>query len=274
MNKLKINLVGGGFHHENPLCSSHKNSNKYVEWITNGSADISIHIDQHIFQFGSNKKKYAWLAESSIVIPNVINELKQYYNDISKHYELIFTHDKRLLSLGDKMKFVITNACPWVQDRQIFTKSKLVSMIVSDKKGLPGYEYRLQWKSKMEGLVDIYGRGINPIDKKEDGLKDYMFSFAMENSNYPSIFCEKLTDCFATGTVPIFWGTPDIGDFFNLDGIIILTDNFDIKMLTPELYYSKMDAIKDNFQRAIDLPTAEDYIYLNYLSFQHSQTKS
>jgi hypothetical protein len=43
-----------------------------------------------------------------------------------------------------------------------------------------------------------------------------------------------------------------------------LDDNFDVSTLTEELYYSKMDAIKDNFERANNLPVAEDYLYENY----------
>jgi hypothetical protein len=46
-------------------------------------------------------------------------------------------------------------------------------------------------------------------------------SFAFENANYPGAFCEKLTDFFATGTIPIYWGNPDIGEFFDTNGIII-----------------------------------------------------
>ena len=127
------------------------------------------------------------------------------------------------------------------------------------------------------GKVDHYGRGFanelpwsyeyNGIEEsgKLIGLKDYRFSFAFENENYDSAFCEKLTDCFATGTVPIFWGSPNIGEYFDLDGIIIFDENMDVDSLSEELYLSKMDSIKRNFQLSIDLPSSEDYIYLNYL---------
>jgi hypothetical protein len=265
MIKLPINMVGGGFQHS--TSSSGYEIPKLIEWRKDLSADISIHIDEAISSYGYERIKFAWIAESSAIVPHVIEYVKSNYNELIKHYKFIFTHDKRLLSIGDRIKFVIPNAYPWVQDKKIHNKTKLVSMIVSNKSGLYGYNYRLEWRDRMAktGKVDIYGRGINPIEKKEYGLNEYMFSFAMENSNYPSAFCEKITDCFATGTIPIFWGTEDIGEYFNLDGIIILNDSFDINSLTPELYYSKMDAIKDNFERAINLPTSEDYMYLNYL---------
>ena len=258
-------MVGGGFQHS--TASSGYEIPKFIEWKKDLTADISIHIDEAIPLYGYERTKFAWIAESSVIIPHVIDYVKANYNELIEYYKLIFTHDKRLLSLGDRMKFVIPNAYPWIKDKKIHNKTKLASMIVSNKSGLVGYNYRLEWRDKMAktGKVDIYGRGVNPVQIKEHGLNDYMFSFAMENSNYPSAFCEKITDCFATGTIPIFWGTPDIGDYFNIDGIIMLNDNFDIDILTPELYYSKMDAIKDNFERAINLPLAEDYMFSNYI---------
>jgi len=67
------------------------------------------------------------------------------------------------------------------------------------------------------------------------------------------------------GTIPIFWGTPDIGNYFNENGIIKLTDDFNISDLSVDLYHSKMDAILENYELSVNLPTAEDYIYLNYL---------
>jgi hypothetical protein len=68
-----------------------------------------------------------------------------------------------------------------------------------------------------------------------------------------------------TGTIPIYYGMPNIGDFFNKDGIIILNDDFKIEDLTFDLYKTKINAVIDNFERAKKLLVAEDYIYLNYI---------
>jgi hypothetical protein len=78
-----------------------------------------------------------------------------------------------------------------------------------------------------------------------------MFSVTIENDEYETYWSEKILDCFACGTIPVYHGAPDIGDYFNMDGIILLTDDFKVSDLTPELYYSKMDAIKDNFERTL-----------------------
>ena len=50
----------------------------------------------------------------------------------------------------------------------------------------------------------------------------------------------------------------------NPKGCIFLDDDFDVSTLTEDLYHSKMDAIKENFEKAIELPVAEDYLYTEY----------
>jgi hypothetical protein len=54
-----------------------------------------------------------------------------------------------------------------------------------------------------------------------------------------------------------------IGKVFNSDGIIALSNEFDV---SEELYYSKMDAIKENLEKAKEMEILEDFIYLNYFN--------
>jgi len=264
---MKINL-NAGFGLQPYNCTSNMNYNKHIEWVYDNSSDVSMFIDHSIpkgMAVCDNKKKYAWVLESKEIIPNIVEYVKQNYDLLSLHYEAIFTCNKELLSLGPAIKYSITNAVPWVQDRKIHNKYKLVSMISSNKSMCAGHNNRLKWVSKLKNDVDLYGSGFNWIDKKEDGLKDYMFSVAIENSSYDTYYTEKITDCFAVGTIPIFYGNKDIGNIFNPNGIIMLDDNFDIKSLNSDLYYSKIEAIRENFEIACNMQTAEDYIYKEYL---------
>ena len=135
-------------------------------------------------------------------------------------------------------------------------------MIASNKRMCEGHIKRLEWVERIGDQVDLYGRGFNEIANKEDGLCDYMFSVSIENGQYETYFTEKLLDCFATGTVPVYLGAPDIGNHFNMDGIIILSDEFDV---SEDIYYSKLDAIKDNLERAKEMEILEDFIYVRYL---------
>ena len=275
---INMNMVAGGFQHD--VCSSALNKNKHVNWKKDNSANISIHIDDGLFlKPDKNKLNFGWICESSSIIPNVIKNILENVDEYQSKFQFIFTHDKRIVEKNPNFfKFVIPNACPWIRNRKIYQKSKNTSIIVSNKNWTEGHKYRLSVLDKIKnGGVDVFGRGTNSelpwtfFDKNLEesgkllGLKDYRFSFCFENDNYDSIFCEKITDCFATGTIPIFWGTPSIGDYFNKDGIIIYDNNFDIKILTEELYNLKKMEIEDNFNKCIDLPTSEDYFYLNYI---------
>ena len=54
---------------------------------------------------------------------------------------------------------------------------------------------------------------------------------------------------------------------FNIDGIIELTDDFDLNTLTPELYKEKFEAVQDNFERVISLKMADDELYENIQTY-------
>ena len=255
-------MVGGGFQHID--CSSHGHIPKHVKWVKDGSASISIHIDSGLTRpIDKTKKNYGWLSESKTINGYLYIWCVNNISYIEENFEHIFTHDTELVKLSDKFKLVICSAKHWVKDIGIHKKSKLISMIGSNKVMCPEHKYRQQIITQYTGKVDLFGRGFNPIINKEDGLNPYYFSIAMENGTYPLMYSEKITDCFATGTIPIYYGTSDISNIFNPDGIIML-DNFNIDMLSPELYYSKIEAIKDNYQISINMPVAEDYIYLHY----------
>ncbi len=265
MGKQKINMVGGGFQHD--VCSSAGSTPKLIEWVKGQhTAPISIHIDSAVVTTPTNKNKlnYGWLSESKTIQPKVYEWCVNNIPYIEDNFELLFTHDKSLTELSDKIKLVICSAKPWVQDCGIFEKTKLVSMIASSKVMCEEHRYRQQIIKKFRGKLDHYGRGYNPINKKEDGLKDYCFSIAMENHTYALAYSEKITDCFATGTIPIYWGC-DLNEVFDNEGIIYLDDDFKIEDLSTDLYMSKLESVKNNFEIVVNMPTTEDYIYENYI---------
>ena len=149
-------------------------------------------------------------------------------------------------------------------------------MIASNKGYKEGHRRRLKvvqaYVDKF-GQEDLYGWGLThelPLKEKSRGLRDYMFSFACENANYPTYFTEKLTDCFACGTIPVYYGTAGVAQYFDPDGIIFLDqsspwDNIPWDKLTPEYYESKKDVIQQNYEIAVSMRVAEDYMYGNYL---------
>lgn len=263
MDKVKINMVGGGFQHS---ISTNDLPPKFIEWIKDGSASISIHIDNGLhLPFNDQTKNYGWLCESKTIIPHLYEWAKNNIELLKNKFIKVFTHDVELSKSSDIFQLTQCSAKSYLSHGEIYPKTKLVSMIASNKTMCSEHIYRQQMIHKFSKDCDHFGRGYNPINNKEDGLKDYCFSFAMENATYSNMFTEKITDCFMTGTIPIYYGISNIGDYFNTDGIIILDDNFKIEDLSFELYHSKIDAVIDNLKRSIDFPHAEDYILKTFI---------
>jgi hypothetical protein len=261
---MKIGLIGGGFHHAFSSTLSKKPT--YFEWSKGNIEDVTFFIDDSISQ-GLNtscKRKFAWLVESRDIIPNAIEYVKNNYEAISKSYELLFTHSKEIYDLADNFVYLPSHGY-WIEFPKIYNKTKLVSMISSSKNWTNGHRYRLQKIEEFRNKVDLYGRGFNEIDKKEQGLCDYMFSIVVENDSYKTYWSEKILDCFATGTIPIYYGSPDISNYFNMDGIIILDENFNIEMLNESEYLKRLDAIKDNFNRCLEYDIIEDIIFEKWI---------
>jgi hypothetical protein len=264
MSKYKINLFCGD---NLEPSSSALNATKHVQWVYDGSGEVNIYVSQRALDAlndTSGKPTYIWLLESKQIIPQYYQWIIDNYEFVTSRVDGIFSCDKELCAKYPKISYSVINAVPWVQDRKVHEKTKLVSMIASNKRMCEGHVRRLQFVDKFRDKLDFYGRGFNEISCKEDGLRDYMFSVGIENAVYDTYFTEKLTDCFACGTIPIFYGCKGVTEYFNEDGIIFLDDDFDLSMLTKDLYYSRIDAIKDNFERSINFPVAEDYLYLNY----------
>lgn len=267
MEKYKINLVGDSFTHltgGNKGYSVAGKESKFVQWVKDDSLPETVYVDAWINQAFTDKIsgiKYAWLLESKCVTPDIVDEVKSNYEEYFKVFKYIFTHNKELLDLDDRFKWCPANGF-WIKEPKIYEKSKMISMISSNKNFTEGHLKRLEWLSRIGDQVDVYGRGFNEIEFKEEGLCDYMFSVVIENGFYESYFTEKILDCFATGTIPVYLGSPDIKNYFNEDGIIFLTDEFDV---SEEIYYSKMDAIKDNLKRIEEIEVLEDFIYKQYL---------
>ena len=267
MEKYKINLVGDSFTHltgGNKGYSVAGKESKYVQWMKDGTGNGTVYVDNWIeqaFVEDVEGPKYAWLLESKFVTTQIVDSMRLFPTKYLEKFDIIFTHNKELLNIDPKFKW-----CPaqgfWIKEPKIYEKSKMISFITSNKNFTEGHKKRLEWVERIGDQVDLYGRGFNEIATKEEGLCDYMFSVVIENGFYESYYTEKILDCFATGTIPVYLGSSDIGNHFNKDGIIDLTEEFDV---SEEIYYSKMDAIKENLERVKEIEVLEDFIYKNYL---------
>lgn len=274
MNKLKASW--SPFPIEYSSCSSLKP--KTFEW-SNTEGIATVWIDNNILNHtGSPEGNFGWFCESSEVLPYLKKELIQNYQRYKNHFTAIFTCDHEIIA-KDPSFFIFNppgSNMPWTKpDRyRIPEKNKICSMIASSKNMTTGHRMRIEIASAYKNLIDIFGgaagtnrigMGIGPNGdwwrSKEEALAPYMFSIVIENASYPNYYTEKITDCFALGVIPIYWGSPNIGDDFNTDGIIQWYDGFDPKSLTRELYESKLVSVLDNLERVKNLEFSDDMLF-------------
>jgi len=227
---------------------------KTFNW-TNANSEIQVYMDSALVQGTKvpyHNKKFGWFCESRIVKQNVFDNIKHNLNTYKNSYRKIFTCDSELINL-DPNFFVFNFAgsnLPWTPANEfnIHDKTKLVSFLCSNNSMTAGHRYRLSCASKLKSKVDLYGNAFGATSigtngashyhhkPKTEAMKPYCFSIAMENTKYNCYFTEKITDCFANGVIPVYFGTDDICKYFDLNGIITFTDNFDPSMLSVELY--------------------------------------
>lgn len=142
-------------------------------------------------------------------------------------------------------------------------KKFAASMIASYKDALPGHILRRGIITRLPetvGQLPIHKHSSPPhIPEVERGrlFTEFQYAIAVENCNYNNWMTEKLFDCFVARTIPIYWGCPNLGEYFNLDGIFQVANYEDVvrvlESITPDTYREKAAAIEDNFNRCVDV---------------------
>jgi len=194
-------------------------------------------------------------------------------HNTDKKIDRLLTWDKKLLEFRYAKFCPVTDSTQWTgcteKDFKVYPKTKLLSAISSNKAMVPGHIIRLNFIDKIKDRLDLYGRGFNEIENKLKGLKDYMFSVVIENATTTNGFSEKIQDCFLTGTIPIYHGPKNIGEFFDIEGILTFDTqeelNSILDSLNEDMYYSKIGAIWSNYLKAFQYPTFNDSIGDLYL---------
>jgi len=270
-NKIILKIVDGAFAHcvynNNPVPPT--TFSKYLVWDRNLSEfeDIVFYTDSDILNPQQNhSKRIAWLTEPYCKQPYVYNWILE--NNYL--YDYILTTEKVLLDRGENFIFAPGCGC-WIEvnSRKVdYKKTKLVSIITSEKnkEGTDHYK-RHEIIKKYSDMIDIMGRGYKPIEPIQDGLIDYMFNLALENQSRDFYFSEKLINPIMVGTIPIYYGCKGIDKFFDTRGMILFKEVFEVEQILKELgsklYQSILPYAKENFKRAQEYVSSEDWMYEN-----------
>jgi hypothetical protein len=141
--------------------------------------------------------------------------------------------------------------------KEITVKSKVMSIIVSEKQFAPGHMYR---HTLVESIInnnlpiDIYGRGsgqytgmnrrIMGTFKDVEPYDEYLFSVCVENYICNHYFSEKIITPLMYNCMPLYYGCKNINSYventINLTGNVLFDLNLIVDILKhPQEYYKK-----------------------------------
>ena len=238
-----------------PVCfSNHQLQLPEMNWQVSVSVDMFNFSDETPF-------RVFWHTEPEALIPLEEKLIRNH-----KFYDLILTYNQQVLSQCANAKLFPPGSV-WCQSSDVSQKALRVSYLTSSKNMCPGHQYRQDIYNCLPEYIDTHfgsQKLIIPVTKhksppylatKHELLVPYQFSIVMENCQMTNNFTEKLNDALATKTIPIYYGCPNVGDFYNPASILSWNGTSDLfailGSLTPDLYDSKKAAIDENYERAL-----------------------
>lgn len=273
---MKIRLIDSCFKHiGQPHSLQGYDAPKHIEWDRGPNyRDITVYTDHYLpgahMDRLDSRINICWLIE-----PSTINT--RGYAAVEIHHEVydyIISHDMRFLSRFHKDKRVF---CPasgsslYGHEWQIYPKDKLVLTVVGDKKRSLGHKLRHEVVLKLGHKLDVVGRGFKPFppEKRAETYAPYMYQVAIHNTPVGDYWSDILLDCFATGTVPIIWGSRYLKKYFDMEGVIVFDTIEQLEkilgQISEEDYKSREKAIRTNFEVAKrDYCVVEDYLYKTF----------
>lgn len=224
---------------------------------------VELFVDYYkIDSASSDSIKVLFILEPEEILPLTQKTIQNY-----DKFDYILTHNKEILE-NCPNAHLFEFASTWIKNYTFPEKKFEVSTIVGGKTLAPGHFLRQKlWykenkitipkkfflSGNMSGSLQNYNN--NPIlGSSKSPLFDSQFHIVIENTKRDYWFTEKLIDCIQTKSVPIYWGCPSIGNYFNLKGMFIVDSIDEIisicNKLTSETYNEMYEFIEDNYKKS------------------------
>lgn len=183
------------------------------------------------------KEKTICPPENVIYLTDEVHEQRFYNKYFLDQFPAVVTcrtdiRHERVISTHELNTWMVDRDYDWLYEEREYPKTKTLSVISSDQTWLPGHKLRYAFVNKLIGhfkdKIDVFGRGFRPVDDKYDALAAYKYSIAIENSAIPGYFTEKIADCYLTHTAPLYYGCPDIQQYFDGDSLFPI-DPYDFR---------------------------------------------
>lgn len=167
--------------------------------------------------------------------------IKKYKINPKRKYEVTFLSGILEMLPGHKLRQRVLNKESYIKIPHTFWKV------------LDDFDSRGQRPGYFEVKMTKWGNPIEGEGKKQVWDRHSMFHIAIESKKEINYFTDKILDCFATKTLPIYYGSPNISEFKYDENGIIRFNNEDelieiLNNLTPEDYYNRIEAIENNYK--------------------------
>ena len=176
-------------------------------------------------------------------------------------FDLILAWHPTILENCKNSKRFIFGSC-WIDTSKFVSdKTNTVSFLTSNKCFTSGHAMRHEvyrfLSSYSNSNFDLLSLMTPPrIENKDSIFKNSKFSIIMENAVHDNWITEKLIDCFATRTIPIYRGAPNVGEFFEAEGILTFNTVSDLNKVLNELdmsHYEKLnEVVESNYRKSIE----------------------
>ncbi|MGI9345010.1 MAG: glycosyltransferase family 10 domain-containing protein [Gammaproteobacteria bacterium] len=226
---------------------------------------VSISIDNLSYDKTADIK-ILFLAEPLAVLPDVGKEaMKSAYV-----FDKIYTFCQEVLEKHPQAELFEWGATGLKHGKLQLSKSNKVSFITSSKSQTDGHRLRLEIFDFLQSFdskngLKYYAHKSPPFHpNKNDFFESYKFHICAENSIQANYFTEKIIDCFSSKTLPIYWGCPNLGDWFEMGGVITFSNLDELKHIVDRLnascYDRRQNEIEANYETAKKYHTANGVV--------------
>jgi hypothetical protein len=213
---------------------------------------VSVSYDTLSYDPSSEYKVLVYCGEPDCVL-NITDEVIQSQNN----FDLILSWKGKVLKECSNAEKFLFGGKTISEDKLQLNKTNQISYLTSNKNFTEGHNFRNSVFNffdthNFDGDYDILIHRSPPRIDKEVIFNNAKFSIIIENGKESDYFSEKIIDCIASKTIPIYKGCPTISEYFDMDGIIVfdtLDDLIDIiTNLHNDYYEDLIEVVEKNYE--------------------------
>jgi hypothetical protein len=193
------------------------------------------------FSHQSNLRKFFWPQVENGVIEHLWNNKERGFLTMvnsNKTASPCLQVSRGQNPIGLKVSL---NRNPGLKDRELYSE-RIRALVALQRLGNNIDLYGYGWDMSLHGILrnipytqsfpSMYWRNRKalraiykgPVKSKYEILSRYRFALSFENMAMPGYITEKIFDCFFVGTIPVYLGAPDVGNYIPKSCFIDMRD--------------------------------------------------